>query len=128
MSNIIALTAANMRVVKSSPAFASIQDVGRSSATILICLASSSARSLRQSPSVKRDRRSTCSISKTSLGRESAMRRNSSGRASFVPYLYRSRGPDRKCSGHDDLARASLAAGLARGCRRITTHGCAAAL
>jgi hypothetical protein len=73
--------AANMRLVNSSAGAAICQLVGRSSATTRTCLASSPDRSLRRSPSVKRDKRSTCSTSNTSPGLESARRRNSSAQA-----------------------------------------------
>ena len=66
ISNIIPLIAPNMREVNSSLVSASCQLVGRSRATTLICLASSSARSFRQSASLRRERRSTCSTKSTS--------------------------------------------------------------
>jgi hypothetical protein len=78
------IRAANMRAVNSSPGAASCQVVGRSRATTRMCLAPSSARSLRESGSDRRERPSTCSTNRRSPGRESAMSRNDSGRASLA--------------------------------------------
>jgi hypothetical protein len=80
--------AANIRAVNSSPVAAICQLVGKSSATTRICLASNSLRSFRQSESVKRYSRSTCSMRRMSPGLESLMRRNSSGRASEAPLSF----------------------------------------
>jgi hypothetical protein len=55
------------------------------------CRASISARRLRQSESVRRDRRSTCSTSSTSPGLESANNRKSWGLARFVPLSFSDR-------------------------------------
>jgi hypothetical protein len=64
------------------------QLVGRSRVTTRTCRTSSWPRSLRQSASVRRDRRSTCSTSNKSPGLESANSRKSSGRASFAPLSF----------------------------------------
>lgn len=68
MSRSIPLIASDIRAVKLS-ASASMYEVGRSRATTQTPLAALSARSFVQSADVRRDRRSTCSIRRTSPGR-----------------------------------------------------------
>ena len=73
MSSIIEFSADSIRPVKSSAGAASpIQLEGKSSATTLICRRSISNLSFCQSAVVRRDSRSTCSISKISPGFEFA--------------------------------------------------------
>src|SRR6516165_5518172 len=84
MSSNMPLIASNMRAVNSSPLpVVMTHDVGRSSATMRVRLAASSALSFCQSPSVIRDSRSTCLTNRTSPAWASASRRTAlAGRAS----------------------------------------------
>ena len=75
MSSNIPLMASNMRSVKASVSLRAMsQLVGKSSATMRTCSAAISAFRTSQSPAPNRDRRSTCSTSNKSPGRQSERR------------------------------------------------------